>query len=144
MSLRLAFLLTLSLVLGCGGSSNSISFNLNPSSATIQPNASLGINAMDINSSNQVDISWTIQEAAAAGANCTRTPMTSPPPPIPPGCEAFGVINLPSVFKGAEFSVTYVAPNRTGTFHIQCDVNSVAGTGSTVATGQQVATITVQ
>ena len=139
MSFRLAFLLTLSLVVGCGGSSNSISFNLNPSSATIQPNASLGINAMDINSSNQVDISWTIQEAAAAGANCTRTPMTSPPPPIPPACQPFGVIDMP-IF-GGNASVTYVAPNQVGTFHIQCDVNQVSGSGPT---GEQIATITVQ
>ena len=141
MNLRLALpMLSLFLIGGCGGRSNSISFSLNPSSATVQPNGSITISAD--NTGDQVEIGWTIQEAVAAGANCTQTLTTSTPPPIPPACEAFGVINIPFFFKsGQDTTVTYVAPNRAGMFHIKCDVSSITGTGTT---GEQIATVTVQ
>src|ERR1051326_6709774 len=130
MKMTKVLLALIALVSFAGSSSKPITFKLSVSSAKIQRNARLAIQA--INTSDQaLHFDWWIFEAANAtpheGVTClttTAAPFTAP------GCESFGVIEIvadradrpdPRVSTIANSHVIYVAPNKSGTFHIWAD-----------------------
>ena len=133
----------------CGdssSSSNQITFALQPSSAMAQMNSETAISAVNfsnpINTAG-VEFDWTIQEAAAAGINCTRILPTVNFPPVPAECAAFGALDITMPIDTPEIHAIYVAPNQSGIFHIIVNAH-LATNMPNGPTGQQTAVIMVQ
>src|SRR5947209_20338982 len=100
-------------------------------SITLQASGSLG---------KYTDLSWTVQEASAAGVNCTVIVQDPPPPDPDPACKTnFGWIDQEeSIGFWPVTTVTYNSPARTGAFHVQADASM------NQMSGQATSTISVQ
>src|SRR5947209_14053723 len=127
---------------GCGSyrsPSNSLNISVSPASITMPVNSSVTLQASGSLSKYTV-LSWTVQEASAAGVNCTVIVQGPPPPDPDPACKAnYGWIDQEeSIGFWPVTTVTYNSPARTGAFHVQADasINQMSG--------QAVSNITVQ
>jgi hypothetical protein len=115
-------LVLLIVMAGCGGGSsfdaNNVSVTVSPSAATIPAGGQVILRAVVKGSPAAAALNWTIAELqtnGASGAQCNWSGTTPPAGPCPEG-----TIQL----AGADsLTVTYFAPNTSGTFHVTAQDN---------------------